>query len=98
MARGVAKNTAEQTAVGQSEEQVQTTVQLEGDDLMKLDEEDDDAGWVVVSKGHTLYHNGEKYQQFRRLKMDAGDAAPLLKNGVVVAYSDLLKQVSRNGD
>lgn len=57
----------------------------------------EDSEWVVVSKGNTLYHNGEKYPQFQRLKMDAADAAPLLKNGVIVAYSDLLKQVSHNG-
>lgn len=53
---------------------------------------------VVVSKGHTLYHNGEKYPQYQRLEMDVTDATPLLKNGVIVAYSDLLKQVSNNGD
>ncbi|MGK0736991.1 hypothetical protein ACSFCT_09400 [Yokenella regensburgei] len=49
---------------------------------------------VVVCKGHTLWHNGEKYPQFQRLRMDDGDADRLLKRGVVVRYADLLKKVS----
>ncbi|EAA5550297.1 hypothetical protein DQJ50_21965 [Salmonella enterica subsp. enterica] len=56
---------------------------------------DDDVDFlVVVCKGHTLWHNGEKYPQFRRLRMDADDADRLLKRGVVVKYADLLKKVS----
>ncbi|ECY3797154.1 hypothetical protein AU652_20930 [Salmonella enterica subsp. enterica serovar Minnesota] len=53
---------------------------------------------VVVCKGHTLWHNGEKYPQFRRLRMDADDADRLFKRGVVVKYADLLKEVSDHAD
>ncbi|AXF75103.1 hypothetical protein LU604_17565 [Erwinia tracheiphila] len=58
------------------------------------DAEEDEGLLVVVCKGHTLWHNGEKYPQFQRLQMDEGDADRLLKRGVVVKYADLLKKVS----
>jgi len=49
---------------------------------------------VVVCKGQTLYHNGEKYPASRQLILDALDAAPLLKRGVVMKHSELLKKAS----
>lgn len=58
------------------------------------DAEDDDGLLVVVCKGHTLYHDGNKYPATHRLRMDAEDANRLLKRGVVVKYDDLLKKVS----
>ncbi len=79
---------------------------LEGDDFNDDDEGDEDTDdaddrndeedglLVVVSKGHTLYHNGKKYPQSHRLRMSAEDASRLLKRGVVVKFDDLLKKVS----
>lgn len=58
------------------------------------DTEDDNCFLVVVCKGHTLYHDGNKYPATHRLRMDAEDASRLLKRGVVVKYDDLLKKVS----
>lgn len=49
---------------------------------------------VVVCKGHTLYHDGNKYPASSRLQMDADDADRLLKRGVVVKYDDLLQKVA----
>lgn len=53
---------------------------------------------VVVSKGHTLYHNGRCYPPSQRLQLQAKDASPLLNRGVVVRYQDLLAQVLHHGD
>ncbi|MFK3911367.1 hypothetical protein ACI2JI_04695 [Enterobacter cancerogenus] len=49
---------------------------------------------VVVCKGHTLYHDGNKYPASSRLRMDDDDAERLLKRGVVVKYDDLLQKVA----
>lgn len=65
-----------------------------GEEHTADDGEDEEGILVVVCKGHTLWHNGEKYPQSRRLRMDECDADRLLKRGVVVKYADLLKQVS----
>lgn len=51
---------------------------------------------VVVLKGHTLYHNGEKYPTSSQLTLSDRDAAPLLKRGVVMSYSELLKKAASN--
>ena len=51
---------------------------------------------VVVLKGHTLYHDGEKYPTSSQLTLTARDAAPLLKRGVVMTHSELLKKAASN--
>lgn len=56
--------------------------------------EEDSRLLVVVCKGHTLYHDGNKYPASCRLRIDADDADRLLKRGVVVKYDDLLQKVS----
>ena len=103
------KNTDAQVASALSEEEEKTLSGAAADTPLDTDEtatqnagdesaEDcdaDDAGLlVVVCKGHTLYHDGNKYPATHRLRMDAEDASRLLKRGVVVKYDDLLKKVS----
>lgn len=49
---------------------------------------------VVVLKGHTLYHDGDKYPPTSRLKVSPEDADTLQSRGVVVPYSELLQQLA----
>lgn len=51
---------------------------------------------VVVLKGNTLYHDGEKYPASSQLTLTARDAAPLLKRGVVMTHIELLKKAASN--
>ncbi len=85
-------------AKAQKEEQVNVMKPDAEDDadLPVADSENADI-LVVVSKGHTLYHDGEKYPQFRRLEMNAEEADRLLKRGVVVRFDNLLQQVQERG-
>lgn len=59
-----------------------------------VDREGDGLVAVVVRKGHTLYHDGEKYPATSRVRMSEVEAGHLKKRGVVLLYSDLLEQVA----
>lgn len=100
------KNTDAQVASALPEEEEKTLSEMATDtpdqdssdefaeDCDAEDTEDESGLLVVVCKGHTLYHDGNKYPATHRLRMDAEDASRLLKRGVVVKYDDLLKKVS----
>lgn len=45
---------------------------------------------VVVCKGHTVYHNGEKYGENRKLMLSQTDAQDLQARGFVVPMADVL--------
>ncbi|EAQ6131862.1 hypothetical protein AXA88_24560 [Salmonella enterica] len=45
---------------------------------------------VVVCKGHTVYHNGEKYGENRKLKLSQADTQTLQARGFVVPLADVL--------
>lgn len=45
---------------------------------------------VVVCKGHTVYHNGEKYGENRKLMLSQADAQALQARGFVVPMADVL--------
>ncbi|EJQ4758663.1 hypothetical protein NX464_003730 [Salmonella enterica] len=90
------KNNGAQEAPELAEEEAPELAEEEAPELAEEEAATDDEVdfLVVVCKGHTLWHNGKKYPQFRRLRVDADDADRLFKRGVVVKYADLLKKVS----
>ncbi|MDJ3958230.1 hypothetical protein LEF45_16695 [Salmonella enterica] len=45
---------------------------------------------VVVCKGHTVYHNGEKYGENRKLALSEADTQSLQARGFVVPLADVL--------
>ncbi|EBV5082432.1 hypothetical protein DO659_03310 [Salmonella enterica subsp. enterica serovar Minnesota] len=54
---------------------------------------------VVVCKGRTVYHNGEKYGENRKLKLSPADVEPLQSRGFVVPMAELMAAWSdRPGD
>ncbi|HAT1683160.1 TPA: hypothetical protein I8Y21_003884 [Klebsiella oxytoca] len=50
---------------------------------------------VVVCKGHTVYHNGEKYGENQKLLLSQDDADSLEARGFVKTLADVLAVYER---